>query len=608
MIEEVSISVVATTASTTLSFLLGITSTIPAIKWVCYYAAPCVLFDFFYQMTFFIALIALDERRNQSNRVECSFACCYNDDHHDDHHDEDQQHNINDHMDNTMDSISDSISQFFVVEKHQQYPHRKIHKTGNGKGVGKGIDTINHQCHADENTVSSRLMKWYADKLMLLPVRYTVLFVFVAFFGFATYRASLMEQHFNATSMLPRSSPVNGYLEKMAEYSTRLVGPDIVFRYVDQANPIVQDQMIDMIEQIRNIPGFGEHPPACWVLVYKEIMDQIPEMLQSQLRTMTIREQIEFGKLMFPDRETEFAIFEVLLDQFTWTNDQGKIVASTCRIYATDLNVESANETMEIFKRIKEIERNHPMNTGVSNANEYPFFTNEFTWYPIWELLLKTLPEMTCTVLFAVAAVLFVGFMIIPHYSGIIFLVITVMMLLVDLIGVMQLIGVKINPISYVSLVISIGLMVDYIVHILIRYYECIRYLNPINKVKDTLQTIGVSVLVGGLSTLLGFFPMIFSTANVFITFSYTLVSMVLLSLLHGLVFLPVLLSFFGPSSSRDGQEGMIHFEDEDECKQEKWIEGQQCKEALPLSAALSIGTFDMSVGDTANNVRLVEF
>jgi len=48
MIEEVSISIVATTASTSLSFLLGVTTTIPAIKLVCYYAAPFVLFDFFF--------------------------------------------------------------------------------------------------------------------------------------------------------------------------------------------------------------------------------------------------------------------------------------------------------------------------------------------------------------------------------------------------------------------------------------------------------------------------------------------------------------------------------------------------------------------------------
>jgi len=364
--------------------------------------------------------------------------------------------------------------------------------------------------------------------------------------------------------------------------------------------------MINMVEQIVDIPGFGEAPPACWILVYKEMMDQIPETLQSQLQTMTIREQIEFGKSMLPDNKAEFDAFELLLDKFTWFNDRGDIVASVCKIYVNDLKMENANDQMAIFKRIKEIERNHPMNIGMNNDSDYPFFTIETNWYPIWELFMKTLPELITTVLFAVIAVLFVGFMIIPHYSGIIFLVITVTLLLVDLVGVMQLIGIKINPISYIALVISIGLMVDYIVHVLIQYYESTRYMNPINKVKHTLRTIGVSVLVGGLSTLLGFVPMLFSTANVFITFAYTVVPMIFLSLLHGLIFLPVLLSFFGPSSSpRDGEGRIIHFDDDNsENKEEQWREEQKYYEkSLPSSA-----TFMEDTLDTDDALRLIEF
>jgi len=509
-----------------------------------------------------------------------------------------------------------------------------IDKKINTSTTEKGKKDNNNHHHADDDTTASRFMKWYSNKLMLKPVRYAVLFIFLSFFGFSIYRASLMEQQFNATSMLPRSSPVNGYLEKMTEYSTRTVGPDIVFRYLDQSDPIVQDQMIDIINEIRNIPGFGEDPPACWILIYKEIMNQIPEEWKTQITKMTIREQIEFGKVMLPGKKEEFAVFEELLDTLTWSNNKGEMVASICRLYVNDLNMKSANDQMAIFKRIKEIEANHPINAGQS-SQEYPFFTIENNWYPIWELFLKIAPELISTVLYAVSAVLFVGFMIIPHYSGIIFLIITVTLLFVDLIGVMQLLGVKINPISYVALVISIGLMVDYIVHILIRYYESDKYIHPINKVKETLCTIGVSVLVGGLSTLLGFVPMLFSTANVFITFAYTVVPMVLLSLLHGLVFLPVLLSFLGPSTSREtGEDCIIDFinydidNNEEEYRQRKRRQQQEqgqlsfeLEDTLPVSMEYTLPvsmeytlpvsieyTFPVSMEDTINNTKLVEF
>merc|ERR1711933_285585 len=120
----------------------------------------------------------------------------------------------------------------------------------------------------------------------------------------------------------------------------------------------------------------------------------------------------------------------------------------------------------------------------------------------------------------------------------------------------MQLIGIRINPISFIALVIAIGLMVDYIVHILIRYYESI-YVDRIDKVKDTLTTMGASVLTGGLSTFLGFCPMLFSRSSLMIIISQTIASMVVISLLHGLIFLPVLLSYIGPTETHVAAKGI---------------------------------------------------
>ena len=62
-LEEVGLSISMTTLTTALAFVLGCTSTVPGIRWLCIYASVTVVFDFVYQATFFIALVALDERR-----------------------------------------------------------------------------------------------------------------------------------------------------------------------------------------------------------------------------------------------------------------------------------------------------------------------------------------------------------------------------------------------------------------------------------------------------------------------------------------------------------------------------------------------------------------
>ena len=113
--------------------------------------------------------------------------------------------------------------------------------------------------------------------------------------------------------------------------------------------------------------------------------------------------------------------------------------------------------------------------------------------------------------------------------------------------GVIQAAGLHINVVTHVSLVMSIGLLVDYVVHILLRYYESSRFETREEKTKDTLQTMGAAVLSGGLSTLLGVLPLALSTSEVIRTVFVCFVAMVVLGCGHGLIFLPALLSLVGP-------------------------------------------------------------
>mmetsp|Transcript_748 Transcript_748/g.1767 ORF Transcript_748/g.1767 Transcript_748/m.1767 type:complete len:150 (-) Transcript_748:159-608(-) len=95
--------------------------------------------------------------------------------------------------------------------------------------------------------------------------------------------------------------------------------------------------------------------------------------------------------------------------------------------------------------------------------------------------------------------------------------------------------------------VMSIGLLVDFLMHVLLRYYE-----SPMEgreaKVKDTLRTMGSSILVGAISTFLGVIPLAFSSSEIFNTIFVTFIGLVTLGAGHGLILLPVLLSIFGPN------------------------------------------------------------
>merc|ERR1711915_834578 len=93
----------------------------------------------------------------------------------------------------------------------------------------------------------------------------------------------------------------------------------------------------------------------------------------------------------------------------------------------------------------------------------------------------------------------------------------------------------------------SIGLLVDFLMHILLRYYETPNTEHRKDKVKMTLKTMGASILIGATSTFVGVIPLAFSQSEIFTTIFVSFLGLVTLGAGHGLILLPALLNLCGP-------------------------------------------------------------
>lgn len=60
-----------------------------------------------------------------------------------------------------------------------------------------------------------------------------------------------------------------------------------------------------------------------------------------------------------------------------------------------------------------------------------------------------------------VVAVSLVAFILIPHRTAVMFVLPMITILYIDLMGTIQFAGLAINPLTYLCLVMSIGLLVD---------------------------------------------------------------------------------------------------------------------------------------------------
>jgi len=72
---EVGLSISVTTVTTAVAFSLGCLSDIPAVRSLCLYAGTTIVVDFIYQITIFIAILVLEERRIEAKRYD--ICCCF---------------------------------------------------------------------------------------------------------------------------------------------------------------------------------------------------------------------------------------------------------------------------------------------------------------------------------------------------------------------------------------------------------------------------------------------------------------------------------------------------------------------------------------------------
>lgn len=157
----------------------------------------------------------------------------------------------------------------------------------------------------------------------------------------------------------------------------------------------------------------------------------------------------------------------------------------------------------------------------------------------------------------AFACVLVMTFILIASPVVCLFVCLCVILVLIDVAGTMYFWGLTIDTVTSVILILAIGLAVDYSAHIGETFLMETGTRNE--RIKATMSSIGPAVFYGGFSTFLAFVLLAGSKSYIFTTFFKVFFCVVLYGMFHGLVFLPVVLSWVGPQpylSVRMGKKG----------------------------------------------------
>ena len=98
----------------------------------------------------------------------------------------------------------------------------------------------------------------------------------------------------------------------------------------------------------------------------------------------------------------------------------------------------------------------------------------------------------------------------------------------------------------------------------------------------------GSSIVLGGLSTILGTIPLAFSSSQIFHAVLTIFMSFVILSLVYGLLFLPILLVMCGPISNNSTEDATLEIEGGDGRELEVIEETQRDRKNTAQSSELN--------------------
>lgn len=530
-------SILLSASTETIAFAMGAFVGMPAVKNFAAYAAGAVFINAILQVTMFISILALNQRRVESLRADC-FPC-------------------------------------ITVKRANS-----VNMPG---GYLFGGD--------EEGSVQRFIRRWYAPKLMDNRVKAVIVTIFVSIFAAGIALIPEVALGLDQRIAIPSDSYLINYFNDLYDYFGQ--GPPVYFvtRDLNITERVHQQEVCSqfttcedyslalILEQESKRPNVSyiNSATASWIDDFFYWLNPNNENCCTKPDGTTCFADGEWSVTLkgMPEGHdfVEYASRWIqaptnedcpLGGQAAYSNavvidtNNTNIPASHFRTFHTPLH--SQEDLINSYAAARRIARE------ISSAQDIDVFpySKHYIFFDQYASIVRLTATLLCV---AVAIIFLISSLLLGSLLTGAVVAITVVMILVDIIGVMAIANVSLNAVSLVNLVICVGISVEFCAHIARAFMFPSKPILERGRGKfrgKNLRAWAALVNVGGsvfsgitITKFLGVTVLAFTRSKIFEVYYFRIwLALVVLASSHALIWLPVALSWCGGNEGYVGSEG----------------------------------------------------
>lgn len=325
------------------------------------------------------------------------------------------------------------------------------------------------------------------------------------------------------------------FMIERGEYFTAFAAPVAVaitepLAYWEKDVQLLVENVTQSFEQNEYI--YGPKFTDSWLRKYLEYLE-MEEIYSIQENTTGLDKDLFITRLQ--DGFLKHPLYEQFSLDVKFETVSGEVEITSCRLVLMPGNLTSTVQESNFMLEIRALADAAPVSILVTSP---PF---EF-----FEQYLVVLPNTMQNLIIATVCMCIISLVFIPHPISALMITFCVISIEIGIIGFMSFWGVSMDGVSMINIILCIGFSVDFSAHITYSFVTA-----PCNTGNEAaiyaLHSLGMPILQGALSTIIGIIAIATSPAYIFRSFFKTMFLVMTLGLLHGILFLPVLLTILRP-------------------------------------------------------------